>query len=132
MNLLENKLTYNEAKIIIKSNNIKTKHDYYKLCEKDIRIPKEPEVYFKDTFKGWIDYLDIERIYYDLETCKNKISEYLNNIENDYLNINNICYKLCEIDSNFPPWDLWCEYYNVKDLSNIIIIKIGKKINIMI
>jgi hypothetical protein len=130
LNLLENKLSYNEAKIIIKSNNIKTKHDYYLLCESDIRLPKEPEILFKDIFINWLDYLNIEKIYYNLDECKNKIKEYF--IKYPELKKYNfellfITTKLCEYDNLFPPYDLWSEYYHIKDLQDIIIFTNKKK-----
>lgn len=137
---LENKktiftLTYDKAKKIIKEKNIKTKKDYYELCEKDNRFSKEPDIIFKNTF-NWIDYLNIQNIYYDFETCKNKIKFYFEK-KPEIKNSLNLLFSvecLCEIDKSFPPSDLWVEYYqrenhNIKDLSDIIITnKIFKKI----
>ena len=137
---LENKktiftLTYDKAKKIIKEKNIKTKKDYYELCEKDNRFSKEPDIIFKNTF-NWIDYLNIQNIYYDFETCKNKIKFYFEK-KPEIKNSLNLLFSvecLCEIDKLFPPSDLWVEYYqrenhNIKDLSDIIITnKIFKKI----
>ena len=71
------KITYEKARKIIAKKNIKSKEDYYELCEKDNRLTKEPEILFKGQFTNWIDYLSIERIYYDFETCKKKVNEYL-------------------------------------------------------
>jgi hypothetical protein len=34
---------------------------------------------------------------------------------------------LCKIDSQFPPNGLWVEYYNVKDLRDIIALSNKKK-----
>jgi hypothetical protein len=39
------------------------------MCEKDERLTKDPEKDFKGQFTNWIDYLSIERKYYDFETC---------------------------------------------------------------
>ena len=47
------------------------------MCEKNFRLLENPEMMFEKQFTDWIDYLNIERIYYNLETCKNKIREYL-------------------------------------------------------
>ena len=72
----------------------------------------------------------MDRIFYDFETCKNKVNEYLllyPEIEKYYLNLSIVSNKLCKIDSLFPPYDLWVEYYNIKDLRDIIIIKNKKK-----
>jgi hypothetical protein len=125
---LENKrtvlaTTYEKARKIILDKNIKSKESYYKLCEEDNRLSKEPEIVFKGKFTNWIDYLSIERVYYDLQTCKNKVSEYLllyPEIKADYLNLSTVVNKLCKLDILFPPDGLWVEYYNVKLLENII------------
>ena len=47
-------------------------------------------------------------------------------IKKNYLNLSIISKQLSEIDDKFPPYGLWVEYYNVKDLNDIIII-INKK-----
>ena len=65
-------ITYEKARKIVAEKNIKSKESYYELCEKDNRLSKEPEIIFKAKFTNWIDYLSIERIYYDFETCKKK------------------------------------------------------------
>ena len=57
LNLLD--LTYDKIKKIIAEKNITCKEDYYKLCDKDIRLPREPDVKFGKQFKNWIDFLDI-------------------------------------------------------------------------
>ena len=132
LDLLESenrKLTFEKAKRIISNENIKNKTSYYELCNRDIRLPKDPELFFRNQFTNWIDYLSIERIYYNMETCKNKINEYLLLYPDIKLSVDlaNICIKLCEIDNLFPPNDLWVEYYNVRDLRDIIIITNNKK-----
>ena len=122
--------TYEKAKKIISDKNIKSKESYYELCESDNRLSKEPETIFKGQFTNWIEYLSIKRIYYDLETCKKKICEYLLNypdIKKHYLDLSIVSNLLCELDLSFPPIGLWVEYYNVKDLRDIIIITINKK-----
>jgi hypothetical protein len=121
-------ITYEKAKKIIADKNIKSKESYYELCDKDNRLYKEPDIIFKNKFTNWIDYLGIERIFYDFETCKNKIEEYLllfPEIKNN-IDLSLICNELCKIDNLFPPSDLWVEYYNLKNLGEIIII-INKK-----
>jgi hypothetical protein len=47
-------------------------------------------------------------------------------IKND-LNLEIVMRELCKIDVLFPPVGLWVEYYNVKDLRDIITIIINKK-----
>ena len=125
-------MTYSKAKKIIneKQFKIKSKDEYYKLCDKDVRLSKEPEKTFQDQFVNWIDYLSIERIYYDLEMCKNKITEYLliyPELKKEYLNLSLIAVELSKKDDKFPPSDFWVDYYNVKDLRSIIEITNKKK-----
>jgi superfamily II DNA or RNA helicase len=139
--------TYEKARKIIANKNIgvgdfrfaktkqsfaplKNKESYYELCERDNRLSKEPEIVFKGQFTNWIEYLSIERVYYDLKTCINKIDEYLllyPEIKKHYLDLSIVSNELCKIDSLFPPNDLWVEYYNVKDLKDIITITNNKK-----
>jgi len=112
--------TYEKARKIIADKNIKSKENYYELCERDNRLSKEPEIVFKGQFTNWIEYLSIERIYYDLETCKNKVGEYLSNETNIDFEFTNITKSLKISDDMFPPYDLWCEYYDINDLTEII------------
>lgn len=123
-------ITYEKARKIIADNNVKTKEEYYELCERNIRLSKEPEVVFKGQFTNWIEYLSIQRVYYDLETCKKKVREYLllyPEIQKHYLDLSIVSNELCKIDVLFPPNGLWVEYYNVKDLRDIITITNKKK-----
>ena len=132
---LENKrtalaTTYEKARKIIADKNIKSKESYYELREKDNRLPKEPELTYNGQFTNWIDYLGVKRIYYDLENCIEKVNELLilhNEIKKHYLDLSIVCKELCELDNNFPPNGLWVEYYNVKDLRDIITITNKKK-----
>lgn len=122
--------TYEKARKIIADKNIKSKESYYELCERDNKLSKEPEIVFKGQFTNWIEYLSIERIYYDLKTCKNKVGEYLllyPEIKKHYLDLSIVSNELVKIDALFPPNGLWVEYYNVKDLRDIIIITNKKK-----
>lgn len=122
--------TYEKARKIIVSKNIKNKEEYFELCEKDNRLSVEPELTYNGQFTNWIEYLSIGRIYYDLETCIEKVNELLilhNEIKKHYLDLSIVCKELCELDNNFPPNGLWVEYYNVKDLRDIIIIVNKKK-----
>ena len=122
--------SYEKARKIIVSKNIKNKESYYELCEKDNRLSVEPELTYNGQFTNWIEYLSIERIYYDLETCKNKVGEYLllyPEIKKYYLDLSIVSNELCKIDVLFPPNGLWVEYYNVKDLMDLITITNKKK-----
>jgi superfamily II DNA or RNA helicase len=122
--------TYEKARKIIADKNIKSKESYYELCEIDNRLSKEPEIVFKGQFTNWIEYLCIERKYYDLETCKNKVDEYLllyPDIQKHYFDLSIVSKKLCILDMLFPPNGLWVEYYDVTDLQYIINITNKKK-----
>lgn len=122
--------TYAKTRKIIADKNIKSKKSYYELCERDNRLSKEPEIVFKGQFTNWIEYLSIERVYYDLETCKNKVCEYLllyPKIKKHCLDLLIVSNELCKIDDLFPPNGLWVEYYNVNDLRDIITITNNKK-----
>lgn len=123
-------ISYEKAKRIIAEKGIKNKEAYYELCEQDIRLSKEPDILYKGQFTNWIDYLSIERIYYDLPTCKQKVNDYLKlypELKKHYLNLSIIIKELLKLDNKFPPNGLWTDYYNISDLNNIIIIFNKKK-----
>ena len=121
--------SFEKAKKIIADKNITSKEEYYELCDKNNRLVKDPETIYKGKFTNWIDYLGINRVYYDIETCKNKANEYLSlNPEiKKCLEISDVARELCKIDNNFPPYRLWCEYYDIKDLRELIKITNTKK-----
>ena len=121
--------SYEKARKLLVSKNIKNKEEYFELCENDNRLSVEPELTYTGQFTNWIEYLSIERIYYDLETCIEKVGECLllyPEIKQHYLDLSIISKELCKIDALFPPNGLWVEYYNVQDLRDIIVI-VGKK-----
>jgi predicted helicase len=123
-------VTYEKAKKIISDKNIRSKDDYYELCETDNRLTKEPETVFKGQFENWIEYLNIKREYYDLETCMSKVKMNLllhPDMKKSYLDLSTISKKMTEIDRLFPPNGLWVEYYNVIELKDIIVIENKKK-----
>jgi superfamily II DNA or RNA helicase len=122
-------VSYEKAKKILADKNIKSKEEYYLLCHSDIRLPEEPELTYKNF--NWIDYLSIKRIYYDLNTCRTKVREYLllyPELKKEWLEISKICDELCKIDPLFPPSGLWTDYYNLLNLDNVIVINVKKKI----
>jgi len=127
-----NELTYEQMKNKIANleNKPKNKSEYYDLCNKDSIFPKDPEEYYKSGWKEWIDYLGIERIYYDLETCKKRVTELKKEIKET--DLSKICEILCKMDSMFPPNEMWIDYYmkeGVYRLDDIIKISIKKKIS---
>jgi predicted helicase len=125
--------SYEKAKKIIAEHNVKTKEDYYALTLRLNKLPDDPETAYKGVFTNWIDYLSIERVYYDLKTCKSKVDEYLDlypEIRFDYfknLDLAIVCSDLCAKDSLFPPYGFWVDYYNLRDLRELIEIKYKKK-----
>ena len=124
-------VSYDKAKKIISEKKISNKEEYYKLCEKDVRLQVEPDLFYRETFKGWIDYLSIPKIYYDLESCKKKIEEYIRvnpNLKNYYHDTAYICNKLCELDSRFPSSELWIDYYNIRQIKELIVISKPKRV----
>ena len=124
--------TYAKACKILADKNIQCSEDYLKFCESNNKLPKNPIETYKETFKGWIEYLNIRLgpNIYDFETCKKVITQLLikyPDLKRDYLNLPGIVDKLCKLDPNFPPKHLWEEYYKL-ELRQIIIINIkGKK-----
>jgi superfamily II DNA or RNA helicase len=121
-------ISYETARKIIVNSGVKNKEDYYKLCDINNKLSKEPEIIFKERFKSWIEYLSIGSDYYNLETCKNKVRELLKeNLTRLRLDLSQVCYESCKIDSLFPPNGLWVEYYNITNLSEIIVINQYKR-----
>ncbi|MBM3453730.1 MAG: hypothetical protein FJX80_01130 [Bacteroidetes bacterium] len=125
--------SYERAKRIIADHNIKTREEYYELCRRDNRLSTEPETTYIGQFTNWVDYLGIKRIYYDPETCKIKVGELLSKhpeLRTNGLDLSKICEELCLLDPLFPPNGLWTDYYNIRELSEIIIIAKKRKANI--
>jgi superfamily II DNA or RNA helicase len=121
------KMTYTKAKNIIKNHNpkLKNKEDYAALCKINNLLPLVPELFFKDDFKNWIDYLSIDPDqFYNLNECKIKVakiikSEY-NLVYSNRYDIVELCNILHKRDPKFPDNDLWTELYNIS-LSEIFI-----------
>ena len=122
-------IPFDLARQIVKELNIKSKDEYLSICDNDIRLTDEPEIYYKTSFINWIHYLGIEQEFYDYEMCVKKCNEYFKlypMLKKSILGLDDICKKLCELDDNFPPAELWEEYYR-KSLNKIIIITFKKK-----
>jgi superfamily II DNA or RNA helicase len=122
--------TYEKTRKILVEKNIKSKEAYMDLCERDNRLTTEPEIVFKSQFTSWIEFLSIQRVYYELDTCKSKVVDYLTHhpaISNSYLDLAVVCSELCKLDPQFPPNGLWVDYYKIKDLRDIITIGPKKK-----
>jgi len=125
--------SYERSKRIIVENGIKTRDQYYELCDRDNRLTSEPEITYNGQFTNWVDYLGIERVYYDPETCKIKVGECLSKypeLRTNGLDLAKMCAELCLLDPLFPPNGLWTDYYNIRELSEIIVIPKKRKANI--
>jgi superfamily II DNA or RNA helicase len=125
--------SYERAKRIIAENGIKNREQYYELCDRDNRLTSEPETTYNGQFTNWVDYLGIERIYYDTETCKIKVGEWLSKhpeLRTNGLDLANLCAELCLLDPLFPPNGLWTDYYNIREVSEIIVIPKKRKATI--
>jgi len=122
--------SYDKARKIVRSNNIRSKREYFDLCDRDHRLPNEPDIVFRGKFTNWVDYLSIDRTYYELDECRQKVSHYVNSHsewKKYYLKLSVIVTKMCEIDPMFPPDDLWVEYYKVQELQDIISLNSTKR-----
>ena len=125
--------SYERSKRIIAENGIKNREEYYELCDRDNRLTREPEITYNGQFTNWVDYLGIERIYYDIETCKIKVCECLSKypeLRTNGLDLAKMCAELCLLDPLFPPNGLWSDYYNIRELNEIIVISKKRKANI--
>jgi hypothetical protein len=117
---IQKDISYEKTKKIISNYNFLSPEEYLLWCDKDLRLPKDPKLKFNEQFINWMDYLSIKNIYYNFETCIKKVNEYLLCNKINDIELNNIAKKLKELDNNFPPYDLWKDYYNINDLSDII------------
>lgn len=113
-------ISFTKAKQIVSEKNIISKEHYHTICDIDNRLSKEPELLYSGEFTNWIDYLGIQYKYYDLKTCKDKVSHYLSTKKDIEFEFSKITKELKRIDDMYPPYDLWCEYYNINDLTEII------------
>lgn len=116
-------INYEKTKKIILEKNIifNNKDDYFTLCDKDIRLTRNPEEKFIGQFSTWFDYLGLNKEnYYDIKTCIDKVDEYINENKIFDYELTNITKTLQNLDKNFPPFDMWTDCYDINDLSEII------------
>jgi hypothetical protein len=110
-------MTYAKAKTLVATKGLKSKQEYSVSCLQDIRLPLDPESSFHGHFTNWVDYLSVERIYYDLETCKQKVAEYMSQypeLTQQHLNLIEMSRVLRTLDPLFPPHDIWVDYYQTE------------------
>jgi len=127
----ELKVTYEKARKILFDKKIVSIEEYITYCEKDARLPIDPIEKFGNKF-NWIDYLNIDREkYYDLDTCRIKVKEYISknpDVSKEHLNKVNVAKMLCKIDGKFIYYDLWKYFYGI-ELDEIIQLSVKKKIS---
>jgi superfamily II DNA or RNA helicase len=114
-------LTYEQCKDLIKSSEYKVDciKKYMKLCEIDSRLPENPEEKFGASFKGWVDYLDVDRLlYYSKEECKAIIEKNYSDIAH-IPELSERCKSLRKMDHKFPPIDMWIHVYQLNSLEII-------------
>lgn len=114
-------ITYEKAKQIIREENIESVSDYLELCKRNTKLNEDPKNHFGDRFVSWIDYLTIGNKYYDLETAKYKIQEFLKENYDTTFGYIELAQKIMEKDNNFPPVDLWKSYYNINDIDQFFL-----------
>lgn len=116
---------YEKARSIIAEHGVKNKPDYKLLCEKNNKLPIDPEDAYREKFKSWIDYLSISKnSYYTLEECRMKVREHLESRpelqQKCTLHPDVVCEELTHLDSQFPPNGLWSDMYERLDLGEIL------------
>jgi hypothetical protein len=117
-------ITYEKAKKIISEYKLKSRESSYELCEEGYKIIQGTRSNIQRIVTNWIDYLGIERIYYELDECKKKVNEYIRTnpeLKQYMFELSKLNEKLCELDSNFPPNGLWIDYYSINNLNDLII-----------
>ena len=117
-----NILPYNKAKEFLATKKLISYNEYYLFCNTDNRFSLEPDALYKTNFTNWMDYLSIERIYYNFDECEEKIQQYIKEkkVQIDVLDLESVCKQLYLLDNKFPPCDFWCDYYNINKLSDVI------------
>jgi hypothetical protein len=127
-------ITYENAKSILLNKNIKSKEEYKKFCAsynlkhfENGKLHMNPYELYPDF--NWVDYLSIAHEYYTLEECKMQIKKLMKKnirLKKYLLKLNELTKQLCEINSQFPPYEFWEDYYKLFEknsnlkLSNII------------
>lgn len=114
-------ITYEKAKQIIRDEKakmqIESQKDYLELCKLNTKLNEEPQNHFGERFISWVDYLSIEEKYYDLETAKQKIQQYLEKHFDATFGYMELAKKICLSDKKFPPVDLWSSYYKIHSIN---------------
>lgn len=119
-------MTFDKARKLVARHTITTMDQYYALCTKYPSLSKEPDVAYKGQFVNWVDFFGLDHgDFYDLETCKTMVRKYLLSYSGAHTykaNLDALCIWLCQQDTRFPPSTLWTDYYNVRSLSDVIIL----------
>lgn len=110
-------ITYKKAQQIIVAKCIRTKEQYIQECANDARLAFDPQIVYREKFKSWFEYLGHTRdMYYDLNTCRQKIKEFQK--ENPEmllrkLDIATCLNRLSSKDPMFPPEGMWPDCYGI-------------------
>jgi hypothetical protein len=110
---------------------------YKKLSIDDIKLLEKYEKPVKKSDKKDDEKIEEKNIekddFYDIETCKIKIREYLNNNSStvNLFDLYSICSELYEYDKKFPPSEKWIEYYKVKNLGELFDVR-KKKVGLIL
>lgn len=115
-------MTYENAKKFLLNKGIKTKQDYIEKFQSNVRLSKDPEIFYGSIF-NWKDYLSIPNgIYYDINECREKINHYISFTESrlntDY---NLMCNILHERDNKFPPANMWLHFYKISKYDELFV-----------
>lgn len=125
-----------------KSEPILSKDKYYAICDKDCRLPKDPDMVFHD-FPGWIVYLQIDRskYYATPEQVKKSIESIRRSYRNEIASIGikndelEKLYNYCKFrDGMLPPMPI--EFYrglhkHVHNMDYFIVSTLRKKIRVI-
>jgi superfamily II DNA or RNA helicase len=120
-------ITYEKSKQIIREEKkripIESQKDYLELCKFNTKLHQEPQNHFGDRFIDWCDYLSIDQKYYDLETAKAKIQEYLRKNYDSTFGYMSLALQICQSNKMFPPVDLWTSYYKISSINALFVKK---------
>ena len=114
-------ITYTQCKDLVKRSNprVSSIRGYAKLCDSEPRLPLNPEETFEREFKGWVDYLGVDRsLYYSRDECKEAIQESYSDIAH-IPELSKRCKSLRKTDPKFPPVDMWVHVYGLSSLDVI-------------
>jgi hypothetical protein len=113
---MRKRYNYEKTKEILKDYHLDSLVKYHKLTKEDDRLPEDPEEAFRGKWRGWFDYfgLDTKKYYkkeYFEEIAEYYLDRFSKKFQKRYLDYTKYAEIFCDIDSNFPPPELWDEIY---------------------